>query len=254
MAGLRLLRGADEANALAATLGFEGQDLLEWIERDTELIKSERHSRVGLVDAGKLYHCKLYLPKSALQRVLFRLGQARALNSFDMALRLREQGIAVPEPVACFSADGALLLVTEGLRDARDLKSLWTGYGSGETFSEALTASATALAALHGAGFCHGDCKWSNFLIDGTRVLFVDLENVATCRPGSSQQVRDIARFILNAEDMGLPQADFDQCIATYAAELGVSVELLLGSILPVLKKLRGRHRRTYGERGHPLV
>ena len=53
MAGLRLLRGADEADALAATLGFEGQDLLEWIERETELIKSERHSRVGLVDAGK---------------------------------------------------------------------------------------------------------------------------------------------------------------------------------------------------------
>ena len=257
MASLRTLRDGGDAEFLLRALGLAepGLDLLQWIEGNTELIKSERHSRVGLVaTADGLCHCKLYLSKSPLQRMLFRLGIARGLRSFDMSLKLRAAGIEVPRPLACYAAPGSLLLLTEGIADALDLKSLWLQDPAPEVFSALLETAARSLARMHGAGFSHGDCKWSNFICVAGKIYFVDLENVAHCAPGRGAQLRDLARFTLNAEDMGAPAQSYHGFLEVYAEAMGISAKELPARFLPQLEALRARHLKSYGARGHRLI
>ena len=60
-----------------------------------------------------------------------------------------------------------------------------------------------SLAALHGAGYSHGDCKWHNFMIVQDTCYLVDLER-ARRGAGERGRARDVGRFAVAAEEYGL--------------------------------------------------
>ncbi len=68
-------------------------------------------------------------------------------------------------------------------------------------FRSLLKKAAELAAGFHGAGFVHGDLKWSNFLwTDGPtyKVYLSDLDHVE--KTGAAQkQAKDLARFMLSA-------------------------------------------------------
>lgn len=245
-----LLRGGDWAASFQRELPPGPPE--QWLESHCRVVKRDSHSLVAL---GELQqgHCylKFYRPKSPLQRLAFALGHGRALQAFDQAALLAASGIRVPAPLACLRVPGGMLLVTEGMAQARDLKSCWQ---QGEVMRPLLAAAAQALADLHRGGYAHGDCKWSNLLWSDNCLYLVDLEAVQACEPGSPAQWRDLARFTVNAEDLSLPGADYEAFLAGYCQLRGVSREALVAEMAPALARLRRRHRDKYGERGARLL
>lgn len=247
---MRLLRGGEWASELQNHLPLQALD--QWMRQRCLVVKSDRHSLVALGELQQKYcYLKLYQPKYPVQQLVFRLGRGRAVQAYDHALRLAASNIPVPQPLACMQVDGGVLLVTEGMERARDLKSCWQDKGS---MVPQLSAAAESLASLHRGGFAHGDSKWSNLLWSDNRVYLVDLEAVQACRPGSAAQWRDLARFTVNAEDLALPSADYEAFLASYCQHRDIGRAAVLAAIQQPVKRLRRRHRRKYGERGKRLV
>jgi tRNA A-37 threonylcarbamoyl transferase component Bud32 len=256
MAGeARVLRGAFWGERLRQLLPSETADIGPWMERNTELLKCDGQSLVGLLQLqGRPRYLKLYRSKSALQRLAFRLGLGRGVRAFDRAAELAAVGVPVPEPLGCLQVREGMLLLTEGLAQSRDLKSIFSERPPEVQLRRVIAAAGGGLAALHAAGYAHGDCKWSNLLWSGGQLFFVDLEGVRRSRPGSSRCLRDLARFTLNAEDMGLPAPAYGVFLESYATAAGSAQRELVRGLLPPLQRLRRRHLAKYGPRGHRLV
>ena len=134
-----------------------------------------------------------------------------------------------------------------------DLKALWLEQSEADYWSAALGACGSALAGLHGAGFSHGDAKWSNLLWDGVTVTLVDLDAVRRS-PVRSRRARDLARFTLNAEEMSVPASLYEHFLNSYRLASGESRAKLEKITLRALRVLRRRHLKRYGPRGHRLL
>ena len=122
-------------------------------------------------------------------------------------------------------------------------------------------AAGQSLAVLHGAGFAHGDCKWSNLLWSDGSIYLVDLEavrKVATGRSGQPslhpRQLRDLARYTIDAEELGVDGSVFELFLASYCAYSGSDRELLVDGMQAPLQIIRHRHREKYGTAGDALL
>ena len=251
----RVLRDNGWAGDLSQCLALEANSIELWMENNTRVMKRDAHSCVSLLEVrGHLCYLKFYRSKSPLQSLGFQLGYGRGVRSFDAAGRLGAARVVVPEPRCVLLVPGGLVLLTEGLANSADLKSLWSQQLPPNEFRDWLVLAGEALAKLHLAGFFHGDCKWSNFQCCESAVVFVDLEAVGVAAPGSGAQCRDLARFTLNAEDMALSPDDYAFFLDAYLAATGWSKDELLAAVLKPLQPLRSRHLAKYGPRGHALV
>lgn len=258
----RPLRGDRWAERLGRVLAESSADTASWMERHTRLLKTDTFSRVGLLELQEQYcFLKLYLAKSALQRAGFRLGYGRGVHSFDAAQQLARAGLPVPSPLACLLVEEGIVLLTEGIAHSRDLRSLWLEQPSAGAARQLMTASGGALAALHRAGFAHGDCKWSNLLWNGTQLYLVDLEAVRAVRaarnrplPLHSRQLLDLARYTVDAEELGASPAQYSGFMDTYCSAMDSRRELVSAGMLPAAEAIRKRHRASYGRDYPPLV
>ena len=226
-----------------------------WMEQRTRLLKSDTYSRVGLLELrGQACLLKLYLVKSPWQRLAFRLGYSRALRSFDMALALAGLGLPVPAPRACVQVEQGMLLLTQGIPDGRDLRALWLEPPEPARAELLMRGAADTLAALHRAGFAHGDGKWSNLLWCGERFLLVDLDaarqvkaSPAAGLPLPPRQLRDLARFTVDAEELGATPQQYEVFLQRYAQRMSCAREDLLNAIEEPANTIRRRHARKYG-------
>ena len=231
------------------------------MEHNTRLLKRDRYSTVGLLRLqGQACYLKHYIAKSAVQNLGFRFAIGRGVHSFDAAASLLLAGLRVPAPRACLRAPGGLLLLTEGVEDSRDLRALWQGPVDEEAASGYMRNAGATLAALHLAGFAHGDCKWSNLLWAREAFYLVDLEDVRRVgKPGGrslsphARQLRDIARFTADAEALAVSPDQYDNFLARYCAATQCAPENLRDLIRQPLELIRQRHKRKSGI-SHPAL
>lgn len=251
----QILRGRHWARVLQVALGRHESDLEGWLASHARVIKSDPHSVVALLSLDQRpCYLKYYRTKRAVHGLLQRLGRGRGIASFENALALRRAGLVVPEPLACLRTRQGLLLLTEAIPGARDLKALWLDGQEDSRLMSLLTTAGQTLAQWHVHRFTHGDCKWSNFLFAGERLYLVDLEGVGRGDAHSRGAQRDLARFVVNAEDMGLREEHFRAFLHSYASTAGVDVADLPRRIVPRVQALRRRHLAKYGERGQRLL
>jgi tRNA A-37 threonylcarbamoyl transferase component Bud32 len=252
---IRICRGQSWGERLTQTLKASELDEISWMEQHTRLIKSDAYSRVGLFQfGGRLCYLKFYRAKSIGQKMLFRLGYARGVHSFDAALKLQQVEVRVPAPLTCIESPRGMMLLTEGVIEAKDLKALWHGAMEQSRQEQLLHSAGNTLSRLHLAGYCHGDAKWSNWLWSGDDFYLVDLEGVKQVPVGSNRQLRDLARFVVNAEDLAVSQASFDCFMESYLTRDPRSKDNTIRAIMPALRELRKRHEAKYGMRGHRLI
>lgn len=251
----RILRGDRWGERLKKVVADASAGEMAWMQDHTELLKSDDYSRVGLLRLhDSSCYLKFYQSKSAGQNMLFRFGYARGLRSFDAATRLMEADVLVPAPLCCLALPGGMMLLTEGILDGRDLKALWQ-QGIGDPQRALLMAGAgRALAKLHSAGYSHGDCKWSNFLWSADNFYLVDLEAVKETSRGGKRQARDLARFTVNAEDLGVAPQVYELFLERYLHGSNNSRAVIVRAMMPFLRQLRRRHEKKYGKRGHEIV
>lgn len=257
----KALRGADRAGPLRQRLAAPPPETPAWMEQHTRLLKTDNYSRAGLLGL-KQRPCflKLYLAKSPWQRLGFRLGYGRAMRSFDAAALLLRHGLPVPAPRCCLLVPEGVLLLTEAIVDSSDLRALWLAQPTAGQAIQVMRSAGQTLAALHRAGFAHGDCKWSNLLWDGERCYLVDLEAVRrvggsleAAGPPRPRQVRDLARFTVDAEARGASQAQYDIFLESYCAAHDSPRGSLAISIQSAAAPIRRRHAKSYGKISMPL-
>ena len=251
----RVLRGDSWGERLKKVVAAATAGEMTWMAEHTEVLKSDDHSRVGLLRLhDSSCYLKFYQSKSAGQNMLFRFGYARGLRSFDAATCLLEADVLVPAPLCCLLLPGGMMLLTEGIVDGRDLKALWQ-QNIGEPQRALLMADAgRALAKLHTAGYSHGDCKWSNFLWSADNFYLVDLEGVRQTNRGGKRQARDLARFTVNAEDLGVAPEVYELFLEHYLQGSNNSRAVIIRAMMPFLRQLRRRHEKKYGKRGHEIL
>ena len=251
----RIVRGNGWAAYLQDLLARSPGDVSDWMARRTRLLKRDRDSQVGLLLLQQQLCClKFYAFKSPVQRWRYHWGSGRAIHAFDIGRQLVAAGLAVPRPLACLRFDAGMLLLSEGIPDANSLQSLWLNAADGAFPAQLLTAAGTMLASWHVAGYAHGDCKWSNVLCADGQVVLIDLDAAHAAPPGAARQSRDLARFTLNAEEMGLDADLYAGFMDSYCRVLGTGRQETQRRMLPALEKLRARHLARYGKRGRPLV
>jgi tRNA A-37 threonylcarbamoyl transferase component Bud32 len=232
------------------------------MQRHTRALKHDAHSRVGLLEVqGEPCFLKLYLAKSRWHTLGFRCGYGRGLRSFDAARQLLQHSLCVPAPRAVVLVTGGLMLLTEFVVNSRDLRAQWLAGPAPALALQLMECAGTSLAALHRAGFVHGDCKWSNLLWAEGKFYLVDLEAVRAVRQGVGtpatphpRQLRDLARFTVDAEELGVERTQYTAFLQSYCTGTHWPNESLARSISAAAQPIRNRHLKKYGHAHTPLL
>lgn len=252
-ADLVVLRDGKWLQALREELRSSPGTCWQWIDTHGRVIKLDSYSCTALIELkGQSCFVKLYRPRGRLHSWLLGSALGRPLRSQTAAHELLLAGVKVPAPRGCLRADEGLLTLAEGFAAAEDMQSRWPD-ASETARRDLMSAAAISMAQLHLAGYCHGDCKWSNLLCMDTQVYLVDLDAVHSASMGGRRQLRDLARFTLNAEELAVDSGDYAVFVDTYISRLGVPRDVISSRMLPQLDKLRERHRRQYGITGQRL-
>lgn len=255
-----IMRGGEWARQLREHLAGSPLDTASWMDRHTRLLKKDTFSRAGLLDLDQQpCFVKFYQAKSPWQRLGFRLGYGRAMHSFEAATQLRDRGLATPAPRACLLVPEGVLLLTEGIPDGRDLRALWRERPAADLAQQFMRCAGDTLAGLHRAGFAHGDCKWSNLLWGGVHFHLVDLDvarrvgyDARAVPPVRRRQLRDLARFTVDAEELGASQEQYDIFLQSYCAASHCSRAQLTPAIRSAAAPIRRRHAQKSGGAGAP--
>lgn len=239
----------------------EAPELCSWIDAGGDAFKLASANKVkddpGLYSAvfelgSKKYFCKCFQLKGlkgVLQKI-FGVDRARQLNK--KSKRLFEEGVAIARPLGVVVSNTQALWFSEVL----PFRSLLYRVGEalpGTQFerAEIIDAALSAMCALHKAGYSHGDFKWANLLYDEQRkqIWIVDLDRVKKRRSKQFGQssARDLARFLLDCEEAGVPREEYDSLYESYAKQLGLSESPVRDATQPILRKLQRRHVARYG-------
>lgn len=248
----RVLEGGAAGEQWLSQLAAAGGDLGTYLSQRGSLVKDGTASRAWLVDVeGAPCFAKLYRHKSPLRRLLPGITARRPLRAYRVGRVLHREGLAVARPVCCVALPDGVLLLTAALGNGDSLAEQWPALPAGQR-SGALALAARALAALHSAGYSHGDCKWHNLVIARDTCYLVDIERAR--RGGERWQARDVGRFAVAAEDAGVAQDQFDAWWRDYLAGAGPRGERFRAAAARYAAAVRRRHERRYGRAPRPLL
>ena len=248
--------------SLTTTIGKD-RCVNDWFNSEAKIIKRDKYSRVGFVqeeNIGKIY-IKHYSAKSWWHRISMFFNQGRAGRSFKVSDELLRNGISVPIPYALITANGSFGLpdssyyLCQGLVKGKDFKSFYlsSDVKNSDLIKDRLQYIGRQLAGLHNCGYVHGDFKWSNIIFQGSKLFFVDLDNTSKIN-SLDIEAKDLARFILNAEELMTDKTVFNYFMKAYRkSRKNASINLML-RCKKDLEKLRNKHLVRYGNRGWRLI
>jgi tRNA A-37 threonylcarbamoyl transferase component Bud32 len=252
---VRIIRGDFWADRLQQALSLSTSGAAEWMEEHTQIVKSGKDSMSGLLHLdGAVCFLKLYRFRSVLHRWLPGVGTGRALRNFSATRDLYAQGLAVPRPLACLLVPQGMLLLREGLPAGGSLDEAWPRNSGGELVMPIMRAAGETLATLHQAGYAHGDCKWQNLFWDGQRVFLLNLDSAQKGDSGGRDQARDLARFTVSAEQLGIGSTPYEHFLTAYFEGIGSDRREVQERMLPQLSRLRKKHPTRQGPQGQRLV
>ncbi|MBF2754745.1 MAG: hypothetical protein ISN29_05725 [Gammaproteobacteria bacterium AqS3] len=117
------------------------------------------------------------------------------------------------------------------LPDLGDWPSLRQVYSGGDSAAteRAVHRSIDLLGRAHRRSLVHGDAKWDNFVVaSGGAVHAVDTQQVERVRFGALRAFgRDLGRFLVDAELLGVDEAQRDEWIRLYLKGSGVDARVV---------------------------
>lgn len=171
----------------AVTGSSAGRNTAWFVQHRQQQLVLRHYYRGGL--AGKLNKDRFFY-QSALY--------SRAMQEFSLLQWMRQQGLAVPKPVAAryqqhrlsYQAD----LLIERISDARDLATiLHTGRALTDNEWQAV---GTAIARLHKAGVDHTDLNCRNILLDQSGTVWLIDFDKCRRRPAGDWQQHNLQRLL----------------------------------------------------------
>ena len=219
------------------------------------VLKTGTGSYAGLLHiggGGETLFVKCYLAKHSIARLAGKLALGRGYTA-RAAMRALAGRLRVPAERGLVRnrRSGNIYLFSEHLAGT-DLAQLYRGGELAEPVLRPLLCLAgESLARMHEAGWVHGDFKWGNLLVEQVqppRLALLDFDGAGRSRR-AVRRGRDVARFIVNAEDYRVPEVLARVFLDAYAAARPMSAAQVLSQAAPALRKLRARHDRKYGLR-----
>ena len=229
--------------------------LRQWLTSGVE-IKVSRKVEARLIkdEKGRAWFVKRYHSRSLLRLALSMLGRNRAQRVFALSCRLLRAGVMVPPPSAYMvSRQGGQLnslFICEGLETGKDLRNHYFDdrFESLGGAHKVMEEAAELAARLHSNGYVHYDLKWANFMVDNNGSFYlIDLDGTRRPRFATFRKsCRDVARFLVNAREFGLPESDIRYWLSCYAMKRGVSIAKIEKKMTPYYRKFVRRHRKKY--------
>jgi tRNA A-37 threonylcarbamoyl transferase component Bud32 len=150
----------------------------------------KRHSRVRLGTGDELFVKRLFARRdSPHRRFASALGFAAAEREWRALVRLRDAGVAVPEPMALGVLPGGDHVLATRYHEGPTLKAMLPGSRSERV--PLLVAVGQLVARLHAAGYVHRDLHWGNILVSTKGPLLLDLQAAWPSRSVRARQ-RDL--------------------------------------------------------------
>ena len=225
---------------------------------DVEEVKSDRFSYSGFYESTEVKEpvfVKCYQPRHFLNKIGVSLGVTRPLRLYRLTTFLSGQ-FPIADPLA--------MLVNRRSKNVYYFSRYLQGLDLARFLAETeinmarkrvvLTTIGTRLADFHRLGWMHGDFKWTNIFVGGSSqvevdpVYFIDLDSARRLSRPRSSRGRDIARFIVNAEDNGADMQLLDCFLHSYSQAMDEPVATSQSIARSSLETLRNRHRRKYGQ------
>lgn len=244
-----------------------GGNPADLFSHNARLIKSSEYSRAAMVEidrpdkpfSAETFFAKEFCYKNYLHSFKPLFLRHRALAMWMNSLHLLNCGINVPEPFGYLlkfkglSCRGGYFF-SKLLIECDNLGTLALNFmelNQRLEFGGLIEALAAGVAVLHNHKVIHRDLKWSNIMVDKRKneFWFIDLEKAKPCwfTPSPAGFARDVARFVLNCQEIGTNESIIERFLDTYARHRKVAREDLEKPVTRELKKLREKHRKKYG-------
>ena len=190
-----------------------GRNTAYFVQHGPHKLVLRHYYRGGFV--GKLLHDQFWLQP---------VSQSRAMQEFQLLSWMREQGLAVPKPVAAHYRRTGLIyradLLIELIPDSKDLAAILLSRPI--TTSEWHAIGAT-IAQMHALGVYHSDLNCRNIMLDGNgKVWLIDFDKCQRRHPGD-WMAQNLARLLrsFNKEQQKLAgfnwqAADWQALLAGY--------------------------------------
>jgi tRNA A-37 threonylcarbamoyl transferase component Bud32 len=226
------------------------------------ILKSDMFSYAGVYKGAtdrEVAFVKCYKPKSLLNKIALKFGWARCYRAYQAALAL-SGCVSMPYPYALVRNQSSFnVYVFYQQINSISVSDLFKDRSFTSVYAAVLRQCGKQLAALHMRGWTHGDYKWGNVLValDAEKsiegIYIVDLDGVKKNGAKNDARGRDLARFIVNAEDYGVDESLVRGFVDAYAKATGETFRYCIDIAWPGLEKLRLRHDKKYDLRKRSL-
>ena len=247
-------RGELSADPRYASLLTAVDRLAALVDDGTALKRDDDHAVLVVTPAAGASPllCKFFPVRSLLDRLWQRWGLDRPARMHRRLKRVTGSNLPVPPTLGHVSVAGVGAAWFCPLLSGTGLL-YWTGDklpDSPAGRAALLNPVLDTMLELHRAGFVHGDFKWGNVLRDGDACWLVDVDGLraVTVTDFCRGKARDLARFLLDCEEAGVPADEVWALMCRYAALAAHTTATVEARVNPVLARLRERHRRRYGE------
>jgi len=248
------VRGELTADPRYAALGAEAGQLATLVGNGELLKRDPTHSVLVVVvtpDTPRLL-CKFFPEQSFGDRLRQCWGLDRPARIHRRLKQVAAMDLPIPPSLGHISVKGVgaawfcPMLPGTGLLH-------WAGDSLPDTAEQRtalLFPVLDTMGKLHAAGFVHGDFKWGNVLLDGDTCWLVDVDGLRTVRHDGfcRGKARDLARFLLDCEEAGVPAVEVEALLCRYAELTAHSIAAVKARVGPIHARLKERHRRRYGE------
>ncbi|ARN73892.1 lipopolysaccharide kinase InaA family protein [Oceanicoccus sagamiensis] len=222
---------------------FDGIDLLKE--------ESSRQVFIGSLADGNKVFTKMYRENGFLAWMTRMMFSSKAERSHRRVKTLLNCGLQTPSSIGYLNEYNGQTFrsyhFSEYIDGVETLEGALRGGDSEQTLITSwIDSIISQLSSLHGAGYCHGDTKLSNFLCKGVDVYFVDLDGVGKISKKRTPE-RDIARFIVGLSEINELDINYKKLIADYKALAQSGEQLIIWKIETLVKKFQHNHKIKYG-------
>ncbi len=221
------------------------------------VIKRDQGHAVLALDAasgGPGLLCKFFPERGFGDRLRQRIRLDRPARIHRRLRPLAAVDLPIPTTLGHLAAEGLGSAWFCTLLPGRNLLH-WAGEqlpDSGAARLALLSPVIDAMLRLHTSGYRHGDFKWGNVLVDEDTgaCYLVDTDDLRVVPPRGvcRGKARDLARFLLDCREAGVPDMEAEALRRRYAEGAGLPVPQVERLVAPLLERLGRRHARRYGE------
>ncbi len=211
---------------------------------------------------NKMYHtfgsaedhtvfCKYYLQKRFTEKLYDRLtGSNRAQRAHERICRLQNLGVNTPDSLGYLRSSTRsylFLQIIDGFNDLRHYQETPGGHDQ-LPLRTLIDKALEQLVCLHNNGYCHGDFKWPNILLNESsgELMLIDFDGVRyqLNRKLPRSYVKDVARFLVSCNEGGLAEEHIAYVLQRYAQMRDLKVAAVERAVKPRYAEITQKHAR----------